>query len=81
MSLSNCPAIVHALRPRVAVVNNGETKGGAPEALRTIRSSPGIEDVWQLHYSKNATKEENAPAPYIVNVDQDLPVSWIKLEA
>ena len=70
LSLSNCPAIVHALRPRVAIVNNGETKGGQPEALRTIRSSPGIEDVWQLHYSKNVSKEENAPEPFIVNVDR-----------
>jgi hypothetical protein len=34
-----------------------------------------------LHYSRNATQEENAPAPFIVNVDQDLPASWIKLEA
>ncbi len=81
LSLSNCPAIVHALRPRVAIVNNGETKGGQPEALRTIRSSPGIEDVWQLHYSKNVSKEENAPEPFIVNVDRDLPTSWIELVA
>jgi beta-lactamase superfamily II metal-dependent hydrolase len=81
LDASNCPAIVDALRPRVAIVNNGATKGGAPLALRTIRSSPGIEDVWQLHYSKNATKEENAPEPFIVNVDRDLPTSWIELEA
>lgn len=81
LSVSNCPAIVDALRPRVAIVNNGETKGGAPEALRTIRNSPGIEDVWQLHYSKNATKEENTAERFIVNVEKDLPTSWIELEA
>jgi beta-lactamase superfamily II metal-dependent hydrolase len=81
LDASNCPAIVHALRPRVAIVNNGETKGGAREALRTIRSSPGIEDVWQLHYSKNVSKAENAPEPFIVNIDRDLPTSWIKLSA
>jgi len=81
LDASNCPAIVDALRPRVAIVNNGATKGGAPLALRTIRSSPGIEDVWQLHYSKNASKEENAPEQFIVNVDKDLPTSWIELEA
>ena len=81
LAVSNCPAIVDALRPRVAIVNNGETKGGAPEALRTIRNSPGIEDVWQLHYSRNATKDENTSADFIVNVDRDLPVSWIELDA
>jgi beta-lactamase superfamily II metal-dependent hydrolase len=78
---SNAPAIVHALKPRVAITNNGATKGGSPEALRTIRTSPGIEDVWQLHYAQNAGKENNAPEPFIVNVDQESSVSWIKLEA
>ena len=79
LDLPIAPAIVDALHPRVAIVNNGETKGGAREALKTIRTSPGIEDVWQLHYSKNVGKEENAPEPFIVNVDQDCAVSWIKL--
>jgi len=81
LAQSNNPALVHAFKPRVAIVNNGATKGGSAEALETIRSSPGIEDVWQLHYSQNASKEENAPEPFLVNVDQDSPVSWIKLEA
>jgi len=78
---SNAPAIVHALKPRVAITNNGATKGGSPEALQTIRTSPGIEDVWQLHYAQNAGKENNAPEPFIVNVDEDASVSWIKLSA
>lgn len=77
---SNAPPIVYALRPRVVVVNNGATKGGSAEALRTFRNSPGIEDIWQLHYSQNG-KEENAPEPFLVNVDQDASVSWIKVSA
>jgi beta-lactamase superfamily II metal-dependent hydrolase len=78
---SNAPAVVDALKPRVAITNNGATKGGSAEALHTIRTSPGIEDVWQLHYAQNAGKENNAPEPFIVNVDQDASVSWIKLSA
>ena len=78
---SNAPAMVDALKPRVAITNNGDTKGGSPEALHTIRTSPGIEDVWQLHYAQDAGKENNAPEPFIVNVDQDASVSWIKLAA
>jgi hypothetical protein len=78
---SNPPAIVHVLKPRVVIVNNGETKGGSPEALTIYRSSPGIEDLWQLHYSRNASKEENTSEPLIANVDQDASVSWIKLSA
>lgn len=78
---SNAPAMVDALHPRVAITNNGATKGGSAEALHTIRTSPGIEDVWQLHYAQNAGKENNAPEPFIVNVDQDASVGWIKLSA
>jgi competence protein ComEC len=78
---SNSPAIVDALHPRVAVTNNGATKGGSAEAMHTILNSPGIEDVWQLHYAQNAGKENNAPEPFIVNVDQDEKVGWIKVSA
>jgi beta-lactamase superfamily II metal-dependent hydrolase len=81
LNQSNAPAIIHALKPRVAITNNGATKGGSPEALQALRTSPGIEDVWQLHYAQNAGKENNAPEPFIVNVDQDASVSWIKLSA
>jgi len=72
---SNAPAIVHALKPRVAITYNGATKGGSPEALHTIRTSPGIEDVWQLHYAQDASKENNAPQPFIANVEQDASVN------
>ncbi len=83
LELSNAPAIVDALHPRVAITNNGATKGGSMEAMQTIRTSPGIEDVWQLHYAQNAGPENNAPEPFIVNVNQDAraTVSWIKLSA
>jgi len=81
LNQSNAPAIVHALKPRVAIINNGATKGGSAEALQTIRTSPGIEDVWQLHFAQNAGKELNAPEPFVVNVDQDASTSWIKLSA
>src|SRR5262249_10163744 len=46
---SNSPVLVHALRPRVAIMNNGTRKGGEPEVMQTVHSSPGLEDLWQLH--------------------------------
>ncbi len=48
---AGAPVIVHAVRPRVAVMNNGPRKGASREAFTTIKSSPGLEDLWQLHYS------------------------------
>ncbi|MGE3511857.1 MAG: ComEC/Rec2 family competence protein [Vicinamibacterales bacterium] len=45
------PALVHALRPRVAIVNNAGKKGASREHFMTMKTSPGLEDIWQLHYS------------------------------
>ena len=48
---SNGQMLVHAIQPRVAILNNGTRKGGQPEAMKVIFSSPGLEDLWQLHFS------------------------------
>ena len=47
------PMFVAALGPRVAIVNNGATKGGEPKTFEMLRAS-GLEEVWQLHRSRNA---------------------------
>ena len=61
---------VHGLRPRVVLMQNGTRKGGAVEPMKTILSSPGLENLWQMHWSYNAGIEANAPAQYIANVDE-----------
>ena len=64
---SNAKAIVWGLHPRVAIMNNGAHKGGNPEAWQTVHDSPGLEDLWQLHYSEDAGKEHNAEEKFIAN--------------
>ena len=84
LSISGPPALVHALRPRVAVMNNGPTKGGHPEAWQTVRSSPGLVDFWQGHYSVEAGDEYNAPEQFIANFDESregCTAHWIKVSA
>ena len=63
LSRSGSKALVHAIAPRIAIVDNGETKGGSPAALDIIKSSPGIAGLWQLHFSQEAA-EHNAPPEY-----------------
>jgi competence protein ComEC len=69
LATSGSAALVHALRPRVVVMNNGTRKGGAPEAFRVLHESTGLEDLWQLHWSHNAGVELNAPGLFIANID------------
>jgi len=67
LNQSNGPEIVHALQPRVAIMNNGATKGGSVEAWQAMHSSPGIEDIWQLHYAVAGGDANNAPQRFIAN--------------
>jgi competence protein ComEC len=76
LAQSGSPALVHALQPRVAVMNNGTTKGGAPAAFRVLYESPGLEDLWQLHWSHNA-RLDNSPAAFIANIDDDASVATL----
>ena len=76
LAASGSPALVHALQPRVAVMNNGTRKGGAPEAFRVLHESPGLEDLWQLHWSHN-TGLDNAPAIFVANIDDEATVAGV----
>jgi beta-lactamase superfamily II metal-dependent hydrolase len=70
-SSSNSPVIVHALHPRVAIMNDGTRKGGEPETMQTVHSSPGLEDLWQLHFSLLSGQEYTQPGMFIANTVDD----------
>jgi len=66
--ISNTQVLVHAIAPRVAIMNNGTRKGGQPEAMRVIHSAPGLEDLWQLHFSLLSGQEYTVPGVFIANL-------------
>lgn len=78
-NLSGPVAMVHALRPRVAIMNNGARKGGSLETFDILRSSPGLEDLWQLHFALAAGKERNSPDSLIANTEVNCEGKWLKL--
>jgi competence protein ComEC len=65
---SNSEVLVHALHPRVAIMNNGTRKGGQPEVMKTLHSSPNLEDVWQMHFSQLSGQEYTVPGMFIANL-------------
>jgi competence protein ComEC len=75
---SNSPALVHALRPKVTVMNNGPRKVGAPVVLKTIQASPGLQAAYQLHWSENAPSD-NPPDEFIANLKDLQDGKWIKV--
>jgi hypothetical protein len=57
-------------------MNNGTRKGGSPDAFRVLHASPGLEDLWQLHWSHN-TGLDNAPATFVANLDDNATVAGV----
>ena len=79
---TNVEPVLAALRPRVAIVNNGAYKGGSPSTWVSLRQHTEIEGVWQLHKSL-IDGSDNFPDTFIANLDfgpRDHG-AWIKLSA
>ncbi len=70
LDASGPKTIVHALQPKVAIMNNGAKKGGSPAAWQVISSSPGLRDMWQLHYAVAGGKENNVDEARIANIEE-----------
>jgi beta-lactamase superfamily II metal-dependent hydrolase len=81
MDLSNSAPFVHAIAPRVAIMNNGPRKGGSPEAWQTVHDTRGLLDLWQLHYAIGSDKQHNSADTFIANVDANCEGKWIRVTA
>ena len=68
-----------AVKPRVAIMNNGEKKGGSRDAFANLRQVAGLEDVWQLHKSL-AEGAQNYPDDHVANLDETTG-HWLKISA
>ena len=66
-AISNSPVLAHAIQARAAIMNNGTRKGGQPDAMRIIHSAPGLEDLWQIHFSQLSGQEYTVPGMFIAN--------------
>ena len=78
---SNSKALVWAIRPRVAIMNNGAHKGGSPAAWKIVHESPGLEDLWQLHYAADSDKDHNVDPEHIANVKENCEGKYFKVTA
>ena len=69
---SNSEALVHAIQPRVIIMNNGIRKGGQPDAIKVFLTSPRLENLWQIHFSQLGGQEYTVPGMFIANgVDEN----------
>jgi len=65
---SGSPALVDAIAPRVAIMDNGGHKGGDPSTFETIEGSPRLKALWQLHTAEGNDAKHNEPESRIANL-------------
>ena len=78
---SNPKAFVWALRPRVAVIDNGARKGANAASWQTVHDAPGLEDLWQLHYAAESDRAHNVDPDHIANVKENCEGKYFKVTA
>lgn len=76
---SNNPLLVRALRPRVAIIDNGPRKGGEPQVFATLKGVPEIEAIYQLHRNLRTTQADNTSADFTANDEEACRGDYIKL--
>ncbi len=81
MDWSNSHAIVDAIHPRAAIMDNGAHKAGKPEAWQTIHDSPSLEDLWQLHTAEDSDAAHNSPDAQIANLKGGADGAYFKVAA
>lgn len=79
MDTSNNPALVAALNPRVALINNGARKGGRAQTYATLKKVSSIETIYQLHRNVMTTDADNTASAFIANNEENCNGDFIKL--
>ena len=73
------PELVGTVRAPVIIQANGARKGADSQTWPALRSAPGVRDIWQLHFSLNAGKDENPPDDFIANLEPTDGFKWIRI--
>jgi beta-lactamase superfamily II metal-dependent hydrolase len=79
LDVSSNPVLVHSLAPSVSVMNNGPRKGTSKSAVDALKSSPGIQAMYQVHKNVRADSVNNTSDEFIANLDEKCAASHIKL--
>jgi competence protein ComEC len=76
---SGSPALVNAIAPRVAIMDNGARKGGAPTTFETIEGSSRLKDLWTLHTAVGNDAQHNVADARIANLPGPDSGNFLKL--
>ena len=69
MDISNNPALVKAIAPTVAIMDNGPKKGGSAATVRLLKAQPSLKALYALHKNAATGPDDNADPALTANRD------------
>jgi competence protein ComEC len=79
LDISNNPTLIRALKPRVAVINDGPRKGGEAGFYARLKSIKEIEAIYEIHRNVRTADRDNAPSGFIANDEEACQGNFIKV--
>jgi competence protein ComEC len=79
LNFSNNPVLIHSLAPTISIMNNGARKGTAGFTLAALRSSPGLQAMYQVHKNVRADSQNNTTDEFIANLPEKCDGNYLHL--
>src|SRR5262249_37931853 len=79
LDLSNNPLLVRTLAPTIAIMSNGTQKGCGAETFKTLKETPSIQAIYQIHRNLREDSENNTSSECIANLQPNCQAQYIKL--
>jgi len=77
---SNNPVVLSSVKPRVAIMNNGVTKGCLPEVFANLKAAKSLKAIYQVHKNLREDGEtNNVGDEFIANHERECKGHYIKL--
>lgn len=79
LDVSNNPVLVRSLAPTVSIMSNGTRKGCGAATFSTLKGTPSIQAMYQIHRNLREDSHNNTDPALIANLEEKYQANHIEL--